>query len=65
MKRDVIWTKAFKKDYKLAIKRGMKIELLDDVIRKLSRGEALPVILCQEGLDHMPRWWGDSFAWRC
>ncbi len=35
-------TSQFKKDYKLAKKRGMKTDLLDDIIRKLSRGEELP-----------------------
>ena len=34
-------TSKFKKDYKQAIKRGLKIELLDDVITKLAKGEAL------------------------
>ena len=42
MKRDIVWTTKFKKDYKLAIKRHMNIELLDDIIRALSRGETLP-----------------------
>ena len=39
MKRDIVWTTRFKKDYKLALKRHMNIDLLDDVIRALSRGE--------------------------
>lgn len=42
MKRDVVWTTKFKKDYKLALKRHMDIALLDDIIRALSYGEALP-----------------------
>lgn len=42
MKRDVVWTTKFKKDYKLAIKRHLNIDLLDDIIRSLSRGEKLP-----------------------
>ena len=29
MKRDIVWTTKFKKDYKLAIKRHMDIGLLD------------------------------------
>lgn len=33
MKRDIVWTTKFKKDYKLAIKRHMDIGLLDDIIR--------------------------------
>lgn len=35
-------TSQFKKDYKLAVKRGLKISLLDEVITLLSQGEALP-----------------------
>ena len=42
MKLGIVWTAQFKKDYKLAIKRHRNIELLDDIIRLLSRGEALP-----------------------
>ena len=42
MKRDIVWTTQFKKDYKLALKRHLEIELLDDIIRCLSRGETLP-----------------------
>lgn len=41
MNRDIIWTTQFKKDYKLALKRQMNIDLLDNVIRALSRGETL------------------------
>lgn len=47
-KYDVAWTGQFKKDYKLARKRNLRIELLDEIIRKLSRGEALP----QENREH-------------
>ena len=32
----------FKKDYKLAVKRHLNIDLLDDIIRALSRGDTLP-----------------------
>ncbi len=42
MKRDIVWTTKFKKDYKLSMKRHMDIGLLDDIIRALSRGEKLP-----------------------
>lgn len=35
---DVVWTSQFRKDYKLAMKCRMKIELLDAVIRKLAAG---------------------------
>ena len=33
MNRDIVWTTRFKKDYKLAVKRHLNIELLDDIIR--------------------------------
>lgn len=42
MSYDIVWTNAFKKDYKLAQKRHLNIGLLDDIIRTLSRGEPLP-----------------------
>lgn len=29
MNRDIVWTTQFKKDYKLALKRHLDIELLD------------------------------------
>lgn len=48
MKRDIVWTTQFKKDYKLAMKRHMNIELLDDIIRRLARGETLP----EKNKDH-------------
>lgn len=44
----VKFTTQFKKDYKLAMKRGLKIELLDEVIAKLARGEELP----EKNRDH-------------
>ena len=34
----VKFTAQFRRDYKLAQKRGMKIKLLDDIIRKLANG---------------------------
>lgn len=40
-KLEVIWTNQFKKDYKAAIKRHLEINLLNDVIRKLSNLEPL------------------------
>ncbi len=43
MKLSIVWTNQFKKDYKLAIKRGRRIELLDDVVRKLAARETLPL----------------------
>lgn len=42
MNRDIVWTNQFKKDYKLAQKRHLDIDLLDNIIRTLSRGEPLP-----------------------
>ena len=41
MKRDIVWTSQFKKDYKRMMKRHVNIELLDNVIRKLAAGEEL------------------------
>ena len=41
-------TTIFKKDYKLAMKRGRKMELLDKVITTLALGENLP----NENRDH-------------
>ena len=35
-------TTQFKKDFKLAMKRGLKIELLEEVISTLAIGESLP-----------------------
>ena len=35
-------TSQFKKDYKLAVKWGLKISLLDEVVTMLSQGESLP-----------------------
>ncbi len=35
-------TTQFKKDYKLALKRHLNVELLEDVIAILAMGEALP-----------------------
>lgn len=49
MKREIVWTAQFKKDYKLAIKQHLDIDLLDDVIRILARGDTLP----QKNRDHL------------
>lgn len=35
-------TTQFKKDYKLAMRRGLNMNLLDDIIILLSQGESLP-----------------------
>ena len=48
MNREIVWTTKFKKGYKLAIKRHLDIDLLDDIIRALSMGEALP----EKNKDH-------------
>ena len=48
MNREIVWTTKFKKDYKLAIKRHLDIDLLDDIIPALSRGETLP----EKNKDH-------------
>ena len=48
MSLQVIWTSRFKKDYKLAVKRGRNIDLLDNAIRLLANGDPLPV----ENNDH-------------
>ena len=42
MSLQIIWTSHFKKDYKLAVKRGRNIELLDNAIRLLASGNPLP-----------------------
>lgn len=42
MNREIVWTTQFKKDDKLAMKRHMDMDLLDHIIRALSRGETLP-----------------------
>ena len=47
-KLQVVFTSQFKKDYKQAMKRHLKIELLDHIIRTLSEGEVLP----PENRDH-------------
>ena len=47
-KYTVKYTTQFKKDYKLALKRGMKIELLNNVITDLANG----VPLSEKNNDH-------------
>lgn len=39
---NIVATNKFKKDLKLAIKRGYNISLLNDIVEKLARGEKLP-----------------------
>ena len=43
------FTNKFRKDYKLMEKRGLNMDLIDDIIRKLSREEQLP----EENRDHL------------
>lgn len=43
-------TSKFKKDYKPAIKRGLNISLLDEIITLLSMGEELPEKYCDHAL---------------
>ena len=45
-------TTQFKKDFKLAMKRGLKIELLEEVIAALAMGETLP----EKHKDHAGNW---------
>lgn len=49
-------TTQFKKDYKLAIKRGLKIELLEEIIGNLANGVPLP----EKNKDHAlgGNWYG-------
>ena len=42
MSFQVVWTSKFKKDYKLALKRGLDIERLDSVIRLIADDQQLP-----------------------
>lgn len=39
---EIVLSNQFKKDLKLAKKRGLKLELLNDVVNKLANGETLP-----------------------
>ena len=47
-KYKVKYTTQFKKDYKLSLKRGMKVELLEKVITDLANG----VVLQEKNNDH-------------
>lgn len=42
MSLQVVWTSRFKKDYKIALKRNLNIDLLDNTIRMLATGKTLP-----------------------
>lgn len=41
MSLQVVWTSRFKKDYKIALKRNLNIDLLDNTIRMLATGKTL------------------------
>ncbi|MFT8389813.1 MAG: type II toxin-antitoxin system YafQ family toxin [Sporolactobacillus sp.] len=47
-KYTVKFTTQFRKDYKLAIKRGLKIELLEEIVALLATGTPLP----EKNKDH-------------
>jgi len=51
MSLQVIWTSKFKKDYKLAIKKGLNIDLIDDTIRMLASCQKLPERYCDHSLS--------------
>lgn len=53
MTRDIVWTTQFKKDYKLAVKRHLNIDLLDDMISSVHYREE---IRCQKEIKttHSP-----------
>ena len=48
MKYSIKYTKLFKRDYKTAVKRGLNMELLQEVIEKLAAGD----ILSEKYRDH-------------
>lgn len=48
MKYEIQRTSQFKKDYKLAVKRGFKISLLKDIVSLLADGKQLP----EKNKDH-------------
>lgn len=56
MNREIVWTTQFKKDYRMAMKCHMDLDLLDNIIRALSKGEALG----EKNKDHAltGRWMG-------
>lgn len=50
-KYKIVPTKIFKKDLKIAIKRGYNIELLEKVIELIASGEKLPAKYRDHGLS--------------
>lgn len=51
MSLQVQWTTQFKKDYKLASKRGRNMDALDDTIRMLANEAPLPQKYCDHALS--------------
>lgn len=51
-KYNVKATSQFKKDYKLSTKRGLDVNLLDEVIAMLAKGEKLPERNYDHALGH-------------
>ena len=47
-KLTVKFTTQFRKDYKMAMKRGLRIALLEEVVERLAMGEPLP----EKNRDH-------------
>lgn len=58
MNLKIIWTSRFKKDYKAALKRGLDIALIDNIIRLLAKRETLPHRCSDHALT------GDMIGWR-
>ena len=51
LKYKIKWSTRFKKEYKLAIKRGYDINLLDDVIKLIAQGDQQQQLIDEYG-DH-------------
>ena len=51
MKYRIKWSAIFKKQYKLMMKRGVDITLLDNVVRMLAAGEKLPSVYRDHSLS--------------
>ena len=50
MKYEAVFTNSFMRDYKRMQMRGMKMELLHDVILLLRKGDPLPIKYCDHTL---------------
>lgn len=67
MKRDIVWTTKFKKDYKLAIKRHMDIGLLDDISPIWHSSNVSPFLftkLPSQKLPHRGCRHGSFYLWK-